>query len=1094
MDAEKGLMATVLLFPASLFSVTTGAGGDVEDPLTVTVPWTSTSEEAWSMPLDTAWTAVTGETTTAFSAGSAVTLEGLVDPLSDPNQLFISPYHEVPTVLERDPFSAGPGDVRYYADADFDLARDSAAMVADGMRFFAEPLEHHIYLRRIQILFEREADVPTDMVTAIPVLRALADRYRVILTVSHRKALPQDNCLQIRPTDVPPHELEIGGVPPTPRYDHTRPAPAGTRPFSDADARLLAEHYTAFPEAHDVLTLLDASAAEIRDLVLACEAEDTARKFPVLFSSASHNLHTLVRLLDLPFGRAGQQRWAFIKIVRAYALVSGIGLHEALDHAFVSVNTLTRAGLTGSVDRHHILKDLTELPLVQAVRVLQTLQRFDDIPSHILSHSEKTGMLNWLANVIPAGVSLPETLAEMLAVIDILGPAGLTGEALSRFFFDVLWARGYVDFDTRVFDFVFAAVAPHELSQRCAVFMDFLNALNRGDAHFLSMAEMGDLMQVMRRDTGTQVEARLRLYTEVMGRWPLTGYPFIQQLLRSDVLISDVASESAAIVEFIARYRSFEPVLYRLSRRDATQFAARVGEAADRMMNPYAGLEDLMVLARGYLDWFREVPDEVVLWTGDEHEMLIQIALALMEFISPVTVTTPVNEADKRDRLDMVAGLGDLSAHVPAAWVNADGRYQGHSFALDRYEWRRRTDAGGDSPLLDDVAEQLLQARYRPELWEQYTETIPMRLLYPLKTFAAFLRTANEEAARRSALEHLFAVAGYLPELRPVISGLDLRDYESLRRLEGLFENGASLRRILTQEMNGEVMPTARHATIAEADIHRLVGEIRKRWAFPTEVARERALNNLLVSFLPSEIKEKLLQGALIGDADAELRRVISMTFTNQPVVRPEEIISRLLDPILTEIRAEKQKFEHVKLPSVGAKPFKIGIRPAKSIVTAEWGFTAGVCLGDDPVFWSNRSARLMAITEENSRTIIGFACAVDVLRDGRKYLMIPGIDPFQGFLDHVDADAFFAGVIDRLQMFAEVGGYDGLYLPTPDEILNGDRNILSNRAEVTNAALRAKGKRRLRVELIEPVYWNSKPKPYPIQQVMVFWERTRSR
>jgi hypothetical protein len=434
-------MATILQFPGGWSSWGLGAGGEGEDALTVTVPWdpvspewtavprgTAATPEPWLVPSDATGLVASGDATTAFSVITPVTLEGLVDPLSDPNPPPIFSYYEVPEIWEPDPFSAGPGDVRFCPPADFDLARDSAAMVAEAMRFFDEPRHHHIYLRRIQILFERAEDIPTGWVGAISVLQALADHHRVILTVSHRKALPQDDHFEIRPTGVPPHELEIDGRPPTPRYDHTRPAPAGVSPCTDADAWVLEGHYTAFPEAREVLALLDASAAEICDLVLACTAddgrEDAAAAFSIAFSSAHRSLHLLIRRLELPFGNDGQRRWAFIERVRAYARVAGIGLGTAFDHAFVGVNTLTDAGLTGGVDRHHVLQDIAELPLVQAVQVLLTLQRFEEVPPETLSHHEKMGLLNWLANIVPASVSLMETLAEILVVVILGGIEG----------------------------------------------------------------------------------------------------------------------------------------------------------------------------------------------------------------------------------------------------------------------------------------------------------------------------------------------------------------------------------------------------------------------------------------------------------------------------------------------------------------------------------------------------------------------------------------------------------------------------------------------------------------------------------------------
>ncbi|MBL7685683.1 MAG: hypothetical protein JNK65_06590 [Deltaproteobacteria bacterium] len=166
-------------------------------------------------------------------------------------------------------------------------------------------------------------------------------------------------------------------------------------------------------------------------------------------------------------------------------------------------------------------------------------------------------------------------------------------------------------------------------------------------------------------------------------------------------------------------------------------------------------------------------------------------------------------------------------------------------------------------------------------------------------------------------------------------------------------------------------------------------------------------------------------------------------------------------------------------------------VRAVKGPAYVLSGLSSGVCTATDVALWKNPAFRLLAISvsdlllhaspsaDASPKQVVGYVHAFETQIDGERYLTLPGINPSAEFLGQVDPEVFYDQVMNRIIALAEVGGYDGVYIPTHP-------NIHSNRGDIQRA-IRRRNYRRIQIPSVQ---WNTLPDPYPFTEVFVVWER----
>jgi hypothetical protein len=256
--------------------------------------------------------------------------------------------------------------------------------------------------------------------------------------------------------------------------------------------------------------------------------------------------------------------------------------------------------------------------------------------------------------------------------------------------------------------------------------------------------------------------------------------------------------------------------------------------------------------------------------------------------------------------------------------------------------------------------------------------------------------------------------------------------------------------------------------------VNGLATRLKKVWGDDavTEARRAVIIFRMLGGYEKGEIEKRLLTRDDIGKT--KLGEAIRALLDKPAAISMQEVVEELLSEPLATIGKEKGKFEYI-----AGEPVKIGVRAVKGQIYGMYGLSAGVCTATDVELWKNPKFRLLAITDEGTRQVVGYVHTFETEEHGKRYLTLPGINPSAEFMATVDGRRLYDGIIEQVIKFARAGGYEGVYIPT-------ESNIHSNRSMIQKAI----AEKKYRAADITEVQWNTLPEPYPFARVYVAWER----
>lgn len=235
---------------------------------------------------------------------------------------------------------------------------------------------------------------------------------------------------------------------------------------------------------------------------------------------------------------------------------------------------------------------------------------------------------------------------------------------------------------------------------------------------------------------------------------------------------------------------------------------------------------------------------------------------------------------------------------------------------------------------------------------------------------------------------------------------------------------------------------------------------------------KDEALGERINCIYPEDYQGLLLLEQLFADPD-NLMRVMDQVL--KPPAMDERqwraIVLRLFKPTLNVIRKEKAKYVYREL-----EPLSMIVRAVKGPAFGLHGLSSGVCTAEDLVLWKNPDYKLLEF-ELGGRQMVGDMDAMEVIIEGRRHLVLLGINPSVEFLSTVRPQELYDSLIDRAIRYARRKGYESLYLPA-------NPYVHSNRGDIQ----RIIRKKKYRSETIPVVHWNTLPKPYPFSEVYVLW------
>ena len=335
---------------------------------------------------------------------------------------------------------------------------------------------------------------------------------------------------------------------------------------------------------------------------------------------------------------------------------------------------------------------------------------------------------------------------------------------------------------------------------------------------------------------------------------------------------------------------------------------------------------------------------------------------------------------------------------------------------------------------------------------------------------------SERETQRKDVLGAFYAYARHIESLRERIDAItqETQEYTRLGLLNDLFFNVHNfdfINEIISKEIEPTLLLQKGKQAVDDPQALKRTLEAIVANTHTNLDQKYTQISNMLGIFDERSVQENLLP--LLAD-DIQLKPIVERVAMDGTMTRisPSRLVEDLLADPLNVIQAQKDQFEIKK----SEKKIKLSFRAVKGIGYGLWGLLAGVCNADDIDLWKKKEFYLLAMIDDDSNEAVGFVSmfAPEKPIDDKKTLVVPGIDPSVEFLSTVDERVVYPMIERALREVAKKEGYETIYLPV-------NKYNLSNRTGIQNEAIRRSYKR---IKLRTPIVWNSRPEPYPIDEV----------
>jgi hypothetical protein len=461
--------------------------------------------------------------------------------------------------------------------------------------------------------------------------------------------------------------------------------------------------------------------------------------------------------------------------------------------------------------------------------------------------------------------------------------------------------------------------------------------------------------------------------------------------------------------------------------------------------------------------------------------------VAAIQVCMPASGASFTKRGDIKKLLESYIMVGDRRDDVPAALRGQEfGGGEADRIALTEWGLKEGVsfDAGGrigamldalrapDARLGDDALDRLKQRDT-----ERFRAALP-----------AYLAGSCDARATGEMLEAFYAYARHGEQLGDRISSIERGEYHGLSALEEVFTDAETLRPLMRDELHRLLDAHPELALHAETgkkplrDPKAIKNRMEGIWRSSRSVEDKTAILCTMLRDISLADVTNVLAPAF---ADEQLRAaVIDAAGTDAGdgrTMSEKQIADMLLDVPCRWIQAEKEHFESRELES----SVVLKSRVVKGIAFGLWSLNAGVCIGKDIELWKDPRFMLKPLIDGTTDKVVGFSILYEQEINGRRVLMVMGVEPTVEFLSEVKARDVYPIIERQLIDVARTGGYDALQLPE-------DSFVLSNRVDIQKEV--HKKYRHKWTQLPAPVRWNNVPKPYPVSRVYEVWTRAQAK
>ena len=532
---------------------------------------------------------------------------------------------------------------------------------------------------------------------------------------------------------------------------------------------------------------------------------------------------------------------------------------------------------------------------------------------------------------------------------------------------------------------------------------------------------------------------QLNFFTELARRYRNAAGLVIEGVLEG-VYVGIVSaglpeSEKDGIIEFSDRMNGFSPILYQVYRDwpDREEFLSGIKEAGDKIRNDTFSEKD----ARRMLKL-----------SGSENERdQYCFLLAIYLTVIPVRDTSWMS---KDDALTLVyrsiqRGMDPREAIPPSL------RGYHRTVEMATVERRKIDESIDNSDIIDKWMERLLAREGEDsvtmeDLWDSMVayskEEADARQLR--RTLEAYLR---QNGTFQEQLNSLRREGDYYTRVQKFHALI----YDTVKHiLEPLQER---IKEVSRESRLGNLDDPAKlRGGISRAPIDKLefiIGNLSEKGLLKLrETLGEYTADLERAGRITAIVEASLAEGAANGNGKLGNMNLIQEAWGREQKALGEEI---------SNYQMEK------------GKKTSVSFRVVKGLPYVTYGMNCGVCIAADTGLWEDDAFFLLSIVDDRTGEVEGFVQLYEhIMKDGRRVLLVPGLDPTTGFLSERDEDEVLNELLKALREIGLKGGYDAVYLPE-------DEYVYTNRTDLRKAIKR---KEFVSEDLGEEINWiESHPK-----------------
>ncbi|MFC1521200.1 SMP-30/gluconolactonase/LRE family protein [Elusimicrobiota bacterium] len=641
--------------------------------------------------------------------------------------------------------------------------------------------------------------------------------------------------------------------------------------------------------------------------------------------------------------------------------------------------------------------------------------------------------------------------------------------------------------------------------------------------HIFKLFQTTDILGFV-LENGGDIKTHILFYVDIIRknkRLALQALEGLFEAIRQGVVSIELSeTEQKDILAFTRKTNSFNLFLYRMYQKEGEKGLAEAIRFGETILKDEAGFEEMAAFKQGMAQ------------KGHDAE---EVLLAVAQKAIPASGASFVSKGEIKYLFSRYLEAGDRRGDIPKA-LRKLGRFGGK--LIRKIEWRlkkgevfdpekkvrvliskmRYPDSGKDKAQKEKDMEGD-RKRFVGELREYLSVIVKSAPPSSRRTsLSVIARSSSDEAIPKAPqapeiatlhqkngdsplaegrdsprfsegahnnrsvdiphlLNSFLSYARYNDQLNEKIDAIQTESYTSLDLLDQLFTDkdnlSVLLRKVIGIEFNND----------GSKDItnqKKLLKQMKGIWDHKKLTApekKEKALRGLMHNYKTDELISKMLTedlGPALRDA---IEKILAQRSTLP--IPPSQIIKDLFEEPIETIKAEKAKYkEKVSKDSINLK-FQVVKGPAYGL----WGLLAGVCIATDLELWKKKNFYLLAMIDEATQEALGFVHLFEENGiEGKKILVIPGIEPSTEFLGQVKARDLYPLIEEAIERIAIEGGFDAVYLPTSP-------TIHSNRSDIQQLIKKQDYKK---LSLGKSISWSAQP-AYPISEVYVMWEKSSS-